>query len=82
MTQPNSAGRIAGASSVAIGLAATPCAIQSSRPSACPVSHQKGAPRPMRSNSSASTSSGMTTKVVSGMAIRLAKAPSIPALWK
>ena len=40
-----------------------------------PVSHQKGAPRPTRSNSKASASSGMMMKVVSGMATTLASAP-------
>ena len=69
------AGAIAGRRATAPGATAALCASQSRKDSACPVSHQKGAPRPNRSNRSASASSGMMMKVVSGMAITLAKAP-------
>jgi hypothetical protein len=40
-----------------------------------PVAVHSGAPRPMLSNNNASASSGMMTKVVSGMAIMLAATP-------
>ena len=41
----------------------------------CAASHQAGAPSPIASSSSASASSGITTKVVSGIATMLATAP-------
>ena len=69
-----------GVNIVAQGLAETPWAIISNSVSACCVSHQKGAPSPTRSSSNASASSGITTKVVSGIATILAKAPNMPAL--
>ena len=58
------------------------CASHSSPRSARPASHHTGAPSPARSSTSASASSGMTTKVVSGIATMLASAPYSPALWK
>ena len=50
--------------------------------SAWPVSHQNGAPSPTISSSSASASSGMITKVVSGIATILAKRAVQPGRWK
>ena len=40
-----------------------------------PHNHQKGAPNPSGSNASAAASSGMMTKVVSGIAMMLAPTP-------
>ena len=51
------------------------CAIHNKARTAAPVAHQNGAPAPSVSNSSASASSGITTKVVKGIATILATAP-------
>ena len=50
-------------------------AIHSSASIALPVAHQNGAPAPTRSKISASNSSGITRKVVIGIAMMLASAP-------
>ena len=49
---------------------------------AFPARNQTGGPSPTMSSSSAAASSGMMTKVVSGMAMRLAPMPYNPARWK
>ena len=72
---PNAHGGIEGIIAIAPGLAATEWASHSSTPIALPVSHQKGWPTPTESSSRAPPSSGMITKVVSGIAITFAPTP-------
>ncbi len=50
-------------------------ASHSSRSIESPVKYQSGAPSPAASSSKAPASSGMMTKVVNGMAMRLAPIP-------
>ena len=66
---------IAGSAATAPGALEVTCASPINSSSACPVSHQAGQPRPARSSSNASASSGMMTKVVSGIAMMFASAP-------
>ncbi|MCY1172843.1 hypothetical protein D9M73_129870 [compost metagenome] len=70
---------MAGSGATDPGTAAVVCAIHSNRSSDRAVAHQNGAPAPMQSNSNASASSGIVTKVVSGIATILATAPYTPA---
>ena len=58
------------------------CASASRPSSDLPASHQAGAPSPTISHTSAIAINGIDTKVTSGIASTLAKAPYSPARWK
>ena len=66
---------IDGSIDTAPGKLLTLWAIANISDTACPATHQNGAPNPTMSNSSAIASNGMMTKVVSGIATTLASAP-------
>lgn len=80
IVSPKPQGGKTGSVATAPGALATAWASAISAFSAYSATHQKGAPNPTESNSNASASIGMITKVVSGIATTLASAPYNPAL--
>ena len=79
---PNAHGGIAASNATAPRLRRRNAPGRAAASSDRPHSHHKGAPSPAMSSNSAPASSGMMTKVVSGMATMLAKTPYRPARWK
>ena len=80
--QPKAHPGMDGSSATAPGAEAAACASLSSPSIDAPHSHHSGWPQPATSSSSAPASSGMITKVVSGMAMMFAPTPYRPARWK